>query len=88
LVAGGVDGLTIERVGPLLAFSCRQRNLHFDGAQWDIDAPEGVLRVSSLGRRALQVTHLGTGLTGGVSHEVCACGRRDPVVVLRSDGST
>jgi hypothetical protein len=87
LAAGGVEALRVERLGPLLAFSCRRKNLHFDGAQWDVDAPEGILRVSSLGRRALRMEHLGTGLAGRVSHEVCACGRRDPIVRLEQRGT-
>lgn len=82
LAATGVDALRFELVGPVLALSCRYRNLHFDGRQWDMVADNGTLLVSSRARRALPFSHFDTQMGGTVSNSVCPCGRRDPVVEI------
>jgi hypothetical protein len=79
LADAGSDALPFEILGPLLAFPCRERSLHFDGRQWSIDDDQGTLLVSSRGR-AVAVTHFDTGRVGSVSESVCLCGRRDPTV--------
>jgi hypothetical protein len=76
--AGG-DALPFEMLGPLLAFPCRQRSLHFDGRQWSVDDDQGTLHVSSRGR-ALALTHFDTRRVGTVVETVCRCGRRDPMI--------
>ena len=82
LVAAGVDALTFEFLGPVMAMSCRHRNLHVDGRQWAVDVEEGTLHVSSRARRALPFDHFDTGIVGRVSDDVCSCGRRDPIVMI------
>ena len=77
-----MDALRFELVGPVLALSCRYRNLHFDGRQWDMVADNGTLLVSSRARRALPFSHFDTQMGGTVSNSVCPCGRRDPVVEI------
>jgi len=77
----GRDALPFEILGPLLAFPCRERSLHFDGRQWSVDDDRRTLRVSSRGR-ALGLTNFDTGRAGSVSETVCLCGRRDPMLRL------
>jgi hypothetical protein len=81
LADAGVDALRFEIVGPLLAFSCRRGNLHFDGRQWRVEQVAGTLHVSSRGR-ALPLSDFDTGVAGSVSNAVCGCGRRDPTIDL------
>jgi len=82
LASTGVDALPFELIGPALALSCRHRNLHFDGRQWDMVGDHGTLLVSSRARRALPFSHFDTRRGGTVSNAVCPCGRRDPVVEI------
>ncbi len=82
LVAAGLDALTFELLGPVMAMSCRHRNLHVDGRQWAVDVEAGTLHVSSRARRALPFDHFDTGIAGRVSDDVCSCGRRDPIVMI------
>jgi len=82
LAAAGVDALAFELLGPVMAVSCRYRNLHVDGRQWDIAEEGGTLHVSSRVRRALPFDHFDTGMGGRVSDDVCFCGRRDPIVEI------
>lgn len=82
IAAAGVDALRFALLGPVLALSCRYRNLHFDGRQWSIAAESGTLRVSSRVRRALPLRQFNTHIGGTTSYDVCLCGRRDPMVEI------
>ncbi len=82
LVAAGIDALAFDLLGPVLAMSCRHRNLHVDGRQWAIVERGGTLHVSSRARRALPFDHFDTGIGGLVRDDVCLCGRRDPIVEI------
>jgi hypothetical protein len=82
LAANGVDAWRFELLGPVPVVSCRSRNLHFDGRQWNIEADNGILHVSSRVRRALPFSRFDTRTAGSVSHDACPCGRRDPMVVI------
>jgi hypothetical protein len=86
LAAAGVDALRFELIGPVLAFPCRHGQLHFDGRQWSLGDSANTLHLSSRGRRALPLAQFDTRLSGTISDDVCACGRRDPVVVLDEPG--
>jgi hypothetical protein len=79
LADAGVDALRFEILGPVLAFPCRQRNLHYDGRYWRVEQVEGMLHVASR-RRALALSDFDTGVEGSVSEVVCTCGRRDPMI--------
>jgi hypothetical protein len=83
LAEAGVDALRFEILGPLLAFPCRQRSLHFDGRHWSVEDDRGTLHVSGRGR-ALALTQFDTGIAGSVSEAVCRCGRRDPMIHIAS----
>jgi len=82
MATAGVDALRFELLGPVLAFSCRFRNLHFDGRQWSIATESGTLHVSSRERRAMPLRHFDTQVAGTVAYDVCLCGRRDPMVEI------
>jgi hypothetical protein len=82
LAAAGVDALRFELIGPVLAFPCREGQLHFDGRQWNFGDAGTTLHLSSRGRRALPLAQFETRLAGEISDDVCPCGRRDPVVHL------
>jgi hypothetical protein len=86
LVAAGVDALALEFVGPVMAISCRRRNLHVDGRQWALHDAGGTLHVSSRAPRALPFDNFDTGIAGHVRDDVCPCGRRDPVVTVERAG--
>jgi hypothetical protein len=87
LADAGVDALRFEILGPVLAFSCRQRNLHYDGRHWRVDRVDGMLHVSSRGR-ALVLSDFDTGVEGSVSEAVCTCGRRDPMIRIEGSAGT
>jgi hypothetical protein len=82
LLAAGVDALAFELLGPAMALPCRYRKLHVDGRQWAISDEGGTLHVSNRARRALAFDHFDTGVAGSVHEDVCACGRRDPIVEI------
>lgn len=58
---------TVAQIGPLLCFEPPQGGgLRFDDREWHIDAPQGELRLTSLGARAAPFAAIGTGIRGRV----------------------
>jgi hypothetical protein len=81
LRGAGLPALTVTRVGPALAVECPiGEGAHVNGAEWALDAPDGTLRLTTVGPRAHRLDHESVGVRGTVRTDPCPCGRPDPRV--------
>ncbi|MET0372100.1 MAG: hypothetical protein ABW039_12085 [Sphingobium sp.] len=80
----GATVLRCAKIGPALALECLEKGgLHLDGREWALSAPERTIRMTSRMARIHPLDDVDTGVAGTVDHSACACGSRDPRVILR-----
>ncbi|MGE0385104.1 MAG: hypothetical protein AB7Q97_10270 [Gammaproteobacteria bacterium] len=78
----GLPGFRMERIGPALAVETPARDgLHVNGAEWNVEAIDGELYVTTIGPREHQVRREPTGRRGAV----LARDTRGADIVLRVD---
>jgi hypothetical protein len=70
-------------IGPAVASECVAGDgAHVDRLEWDIEAVNGELVLSSRLDRSLDFEHYRTGVRGIITRHTCACGSPDPRVTL------
>jgi hypothetical protein len=83
-----VTGVTARRwveIGPVTALECSEgAGAHFDRTEWDIQALDGELVVSSRLPRSLDFNRWKSGIRGRVAREPCRCGSPDARLVLEA----
>lgn len=81
-----VQGVSARRwveVGPVTAIECSAgAGAHFDRYEWDIDAEDGTLVVTSRLPRCLDFSGWRSGIRGRVERTPCRCGCPDPRIIL------
>lgn len=79
-----VGGIRVHRMavlGPMLAFECAERRLHYRARDWSIeDGP--TLRISSRMPQLTPLVGADTGVIGTTVAEPCPCGSRDGTIRL------
>jgi hypothetical protein len=83
LTAAGLRPGLIALLGPALALECPQRvGAHVNRAEWLVEETADGLILTTVSRRAHQVTRVPLGIAGSVVSGPCPCGSLDPRVRL------
>jgi hypothetical protein len=70
-------------IGPAIAMECPYKNgAHIDRFEWQVEAIDGELVLSSRVERCAEFSQYRTGTRGVVHHGSCQCGNPDPRVIL------
>ncbi len=78
----GVEARKVCLVGPTLALECKHGGLHIEGREWDVEADQGELVISSRLERTEPLHKCATGIKAKCVDTPCPCGSADPTIEL------